>query len=180
MLSSFALHLSLNSQSNQGGAPRPEEKPHEKAVLDQLAEALRQQGFPNLAEDRRLLARFARTRNFDPVPTLPLLLEYGRWRASLSLDTLTWDDVRGEMAKKHTMRLPVLTGDVENGPTARDAEGHPVIYKIQCNWRVSRYALRAAAVFPAREKSARPRLRRALACVHGGLQCACAVAVEND
>lgn len=119
----------------QSSQHRLQEKPHEAAVLDELAAACRERGFPGLADDRRLLSRFARTRNFDPVPTLPLLLEYGRWRARLRLDTLTWDDVRGEMAKKHTMRLPALGGDVENGPTARDAEGHPVIYKIQCNWR---------------------------------------------
>lgn len=111
-------------------------------MLDQLAESLVGAGFPSLSADRRLLARFARTRGFDPAQTLPLLLEYGRWRNSLTLDTLTWDDVRGEMAKKHTMRLPALGGDVQNGPTARDADGHPVIYKVQVNWRAAGSAMR--------------------------------------
>lgn len=87
-----------------------------------------------MASNRRLLARFARTRGLDPVPTLGLLIEYGKWRSALDLDNLTWDDVRGETAKRHTMRLPAPGGDVERGPTARDADGHPVIYKIQCNW----------------------------------------------
>ena len=59
-------------------------------------------------KDRRLIRRFAATRDYDPTRTLLLLVEYDKWLAKSGLldDNLGRDPgVRDEMRRRGTMRL---------------------------------------------------------------------------
>ena len=59
-------------------------------------------------KDRRLIRRFAATRDYDYAPTLVLLVEYDKWLAKSGLldDNLGRDPgVRDEMRRRGTMRL---------------------------------------------------------------------------
>lgn len=59
-------------------------------------------------KDRRLIRRFAATRDYDPARTLLLLVEYDKWLAKSGLldDNLGRDPgVRDEMRRRGTMRL---------------------------------------------------------------------------
>jgi hypothetical protein len=53
-----------------------------------------------------------------------------RWRMEVGLPTLRAEDCRDELMKCHVLRLCEEGGSVLGGPTARDVEGHPVIYKV--------------------------------------------------
>ena len=49
----------------------------------------------------------------------------------MGLPTLRAEDCRDELMKCHVLRLCEEGGSLLGGPTARDVEGHPVIYKVQ-------------------------------------------------
>ena len=113
--------------------------------------------------DKRLIHRFAATRDYNRDATAKLLREYARYRRARGLedDSLRHDPgVSREMRKRHTMRLldPRLgpaPSDASRGqqrltflqlhtpsmwPTARDKDGCPVVYT-----NVEQYASRGAS-----------------------------------
>mmetsp|Transcript_34623 Transcript_34623/g.66153 ORF Transcript_34623/g.66153 Transcript_34623/m.66153 type:complete len:672 (-) Transcript_34623:1073-3088(-) len=88
-----------------------------------------------LAQDHKLIARFAATRDFNVQATVKLLEDYQTWRDKMHVETLRAEDVWGELQKRHVLRLPASKGgDPMFGPTARDRLGHPVIYKCMANF----------------------------------------------
>jgi len=127
-------------------APRPSlaaaMSARESSALEAIAAALRANGAGALADNRRLLARFAATRGFEVASTTELLVQYVAWRKAMRLDKLTRSsiDVAAELEKRYIMWLPAAC---DNGtapscsPEARagrDVDGKPVLYKCMAAW----------------------------------------------
>ena len=110
--------------------------------------------------DKRLIHRFAATRDYNRDATAKLLHEYARYRRARGLEDDSLRNNPGvsrEMRKRHTMRLldPRLGPATSNSaqrltflqlhtpsmwPTARDKDGCPVVYT-----NVEQYACRGAS-----------------------------------
>ena len=86
--------------------PRDVEPVPERAeVLEELERRLRP-ACPAVADDARLLRRFALTRDYDEDATEQILRQYVEFYERTGLQTLGAAGVSGELAKRHVFRLP--------------------------------------------------------------------------